>query len=123
MGEMPAARPRGHGSGQKSGWAAEDLSGPFGCAGGARAPLAKEPWAPAQHRWGPARAGAAPPRPAAAPPHAPPRAAAAAPGPAAAPPGHHAPAAAAGPPGAGSPATTLPGAPQLGGPLPAKQQS
>jgi hypothetical protein len=67
MGVMPAARPRDHGSGQKSGWAAGGRTLPADCAGGARVPAALEPWAPAQHRWGPARAGTAPPRPAAAP--------------------------------------------------------
>jgi hypothetical protein len=128
MGARPAARPQDYGSGQRSGWAAADLSGPFGCAGGVRAPPATEPWAPALHRRGPSRAaapvrtGVAPPRPAAALPHAPPRAAAAAPGPAAAPPGQHAPAADAGPPGAGSPAATPPAAPRTGGPLPARKQ-
>jgi hypothetical protein len=85
MEAMRAARPRDHGSGQKSGWAAAGQSGLSGCADGARVPGAGEPWAPAQHKWDPARAGAAPPRPAAAPPHPHP-AAVAAPGPAAAPP-------------------------------------
>jgi len=83
MEARPAARPQDHGSGQRSGWAAADLSGPFGCAGGARAPPAAEPWAPALHRRGPPRAAApaGPPHPAAAPAGSPLPAAAAPDGP------------------------------------------
>ncbi len=124
MGEMPAARPQDHGSGQMSGWAAEDRMLRADCAGGARAPAACEPWAPARHRWGPPRPAAAPPvrRPAAAPPVRRPAAAPPVRRPAADPPGPHPPAAAAGPPGPGPPAATPPGIPRPGGPPPARQQ-
>jgi len=93
MGEMPAARPRDHGSGLMSGWATVGRRPLGGCADDAQAPA--EPWAPAQHRGGPQPPAAAPPGPRPArppgpcPPAAggPPRPAPPAPPPAAAPSG------------------------------------
>ncbi len=102
---MPAARPRDHGSGQKSEWEIAGRKDLSGCAGGAQAPVAVEPWAPTQHRRDPPRPAAAHPGPAAA-----------------APPRPRLPAAAACPPGPGSPAAAPPAAPQPDGPLPARKQ-